>query len=242
MAVQPSNPCPACNKKPDIPDDLSLAPPFSFLIASALLPFIPYIATFFCNHCGVKLEARYYQSNRLGNAPHINPALGMAVLPTMLPMMGMTGGVVKPLRVGEISSSSLSVVLWTPPTKKAFVSYSHKDDAFCHPFAYALKAEGFEVFFDNGSIGSGADWVQAIGKAIDECHFFIAVLTPDAWGSEWVERELNTAIAARRTIIPVLLKDTTVQGILRSVQWVDVRSQTPEQAAKLVAEAMKKAK
>jgi hypothetical protein len=204
MAVQLSNPCPACNKKPDIPGELWL-PAFAFMPGS----------TFFCNHCGTKLEVAHKSSS---------PIHGLGTF------------------VSAIPSDRLIIRLWMPPTKKAFVSYSHKDDAFCHPFADALKAEGFDVFLDNGSIGSGADWVQAIGKAIDECHFFIAVLTPDAWGSEWVERELNTAIAARRTIIPVLLKDTSVQGILRSVQWVDVRSQTPEQAAKLVAEAMKKAK
>ncbi len=229
MAVQPSNACPECKQVPNIPDELIVGRLRSFSGPAV-----------FCNHCDTKLRVAWVPvivSNPIDAALRERLPLTYAAEQDRLLWYPFTR------RAKEAQRNELTVLSWTDadPKRMAFVSYSHKDDAWCHPFAEALKAADFDVFFDNGSIGSGADWVKTIGEGIEACHFFIPVLTPDAWGSEWVQRELNSAFAAHREMIPVLLKDTKVTGILRSVQWLDVRSKTPEQAAQLVAGVMKKA-
>jgi hypothetical protein len=242
MAITPRNKCPSCGNKPDLPDSIQVA-----TLLSGLIPTIP--TPVFCNFCGAKLRVEITQEGRGKFAiltatapPNLlfpdEPTLTAAAPPNIFfPDEPTKPGLRPPKRLKDFAQKDLMVVRWfDSKKKKIFISYSHKDAAWCKPFSEALKAGKLDVFFDDGSIGSGADWVREIGKHIDECDLFIVVLTPDAWASEWVQRELNTAFATRKDLVPMLLRDTAVSGFLKAVQWVDVRGQTPQDAAALVAQ------
>jgi formylglycine-generating enzyme required for sulfatase activity len=49
----------------------------------------------------------------------------------------------------------------------------------------------------------------------------VFVLTPDSWTSPWCQEELRLALSTQRTILPVMLKQTSVEGFLLTRQWVN---------------------
>ncbi len=47
---------------------------------------------------------------------------------------------------------------------RIFVSHSHQDNEWCRPFADALKAVGYDVWYDETGLQGGAAWVDSIQK------------------------------------------------------------------------------
>ena len=63
--------------------------------------------------------------------------------------------------------------------KRVFLSYSSKDGEFVRELYRRLKRDGVACFFDEESIEWGDNFVRSLEKGIDECEFFVAVLSPD---------------------------------------------------------------
>ena len=115
---------------------------------------------------------------------------------------------------------------------RIFVSHSSHDNAWSRPFADALKAVGYDVWYDETGLQGGAAWVASIQHEVETRDVFLLVLTPEAWESKWVQDELQLAIATRRRILPVLLRNTQVSGFLLTTQWITVIGEQPQAAAR----------
>jgi tetratricopeptide (TPR) repeat protein len=115
-----------------------------------------------------------------------------------------------------------------------FVSHSHQDNDWCRPFVEALKSVGYDVWYDEQGLQGGAQWIATIQHEVQARDVFIVILTPEAWSSQWVQDELQLAIATRRRILPVLLRNCQVDGFLLTTQWVTVLGLTPQDAARSV--------
>ena len=90
-----------------------------------------------------------------------------------------------------------------------FISYSHDDDNFANRLARDLQDAGLDIWIDS-KIGVGSAWIEAITDAIGACDFLIVCLTPSAVRSEWVRREVFTARAQHKRVLPLLV---TKQGL-----------------------------
>lgn len=121
---------------------------------------------------------------------------------------------------------------------RIFVSHSSHDNAWCRPFADALKAVGYDVWYDETGLQGGAAWVDSIQREVENRDVFLLVLTPEAWESKWVQDELQLAIATRRRILPVLLRNTQVSGFLLTTQWITVIGEEPQAAARAAIKAI----
>lgn len=119
-----------------------------------------------------------------------------------------------------------------------FVSHSHQDDEWCRPMVAALKAVGYDVWYDETGLAGGDAWVATIQREVQTRDVFLLVLTPEAWASPWVQDELNLAIATRRRILPVLLRNTQVDGFILTTQWVTVVGEEPQVAARAIIKAI----
>lgn len=119
-----------------------------------------------------------------------------------------------------------------------FVSHSHQDNEWCRPLVAALKAVGYDVWYDETGLTGGAAWVADIQREVQARDVFLIVLTPEAWASHWVQDELQLAIATRRRILPVLLRNTQVDGFLLTTQWVTVIGDEPQVAARSIIMAI----
>jgi hypothetical protein len=125
-----------------------------------------------------------------------------------------------------------------PPNPRIFVSHSHHDSAWCDPFVDALIRAGLDVWYDRQGLYVGDQWVETIERELQSRDLFLIVLTPDAWDSKWVRKELNLALGLGKSILPVLHKPTELSGFLSTYQLLDVASLDAPAAAQRVLRAI----
>ncbi|MGH3841349.1 MAG: caspase, EACC1-associated type [Pseudonocardiaceae bacterium] len=87
-----------------------------------------------------------------------------------------------------------------------FISYSRADKDVASAMRDDFISAGHKAWMDEQGISGGDDWRLRISTAIDEAKAVVAILSPDAFGSTWVRRELNYADKAGKPIFPVVCK------------------------------------
>jgi hypothetical protein len=78
---------------------------------------------------------------------------------------------------------------------RVFLSHSSRDKPFVRELYRRLSPDGLICFFDEKSIEWGENFVVSLERGIDECEFFVAVLSPEFVQSKWVELERTSAMA-----------------------------------------------
>src|ERR1039457_2148149 len=95
--------------------------------------------------------------------------------------------------------------------KTVFISYRRSTTT---PWALAifhnLTSHGFDVFFDYNGIASG-DFERVILGNIKARAHFLVLLTPSTLErcgdpSDWLRREIETALEVQRNIVPLMLE------------------------------------
>lgn len=93
--------------------------------------------------------------------------------------------------------------------KKIFLSHAAADRQFVLRLIRVLDRHGIPYWYSSQHIRGAQEWHDEIGQALDECNWFLVVLTPVAVRSIWVKRELTFALNEtryRERIIPLLRK------------------------------------
>lgn len=103
-----------------------------------------------------------------------------------------------------------------------FISYSKQDIEFTRYLKTLLEAEGYAVWVDEARLTPSARWWKTIEQNIVTCSAFVVVMSPNAYESDWVEREILLAEKEKRPIIPVLLAGEAWSR-LANIQHVDMR-------------------
>lgn len=93
--------------------------------------------------------------------------------------------------------------------KTVFLSYRRSDGGWALAVHYALKFRGYDVFFDFTGLGSGA-FDRVILENVRSRAHFVVVLTPRALDrcadpEDWLRREIEEALRARRNIVPIMV-------------------------------------
>lgn len=104
-----------------------------------------------------------------------------------------------------------------------FISYSRRDKIYAQALTEHFQHNGFDVWIDS-RIEYGDAWFKDIEDAIKTCAAFVLVMTPDAYDSEWVQKEILLAKRHRKPIFPLLLKGEEF-GIVIDIQFADVRAE-----------------
>ncbi|MEQ8675784.1 MAG: TIR domain-containing protein [Aggregatilineales bacterium] len=118
---------------------------------------------------------------------------------------------------------------------RVFVSYSRRNKNFAERIARDLSDAGLDVWVDWRQIHAGELWQNEIFRGIERSDILVACLSPDAVGSEWVQREINTARDQKKFIIPVMainaynnLQETDVLKWLLDVHFINFESRYEE--------------
>lgn len=120
-----------------------------------------------------------------------------------------------------------------------FISYSFKDSQFAERLAKEFEKMGVQVFVGAQEIEAGDSIPQAIGDAINNCNYFIIIMSPDSVKSDWVKREIDIAIMRKNiTIVPVLYKECVIPPLLTPLLHIDVTGETEEKAIEKVVEKL----
>ncbi|MGH2485053.1 MAG: toll/interleukin-1 receptor domain-containing protein, partial [Ktedonobacterales bacterium] len=102
---------------------------------------------------------------------------------------------------------------------RVFVSHSHQDTVYCRDFVAAVRAQGYAVWYDEHNLVWGA-LRPTIEREMPQCQHFIAILSPAAVASDWVNAEIDaglvllhqgalrtfTFVAAHECDVPLLLR------------------------------------
>ena len=87
-----------------------------------------------------------------------------------------------------------------------FISYARADVTNALDLASQLRAHGFSVWIDQGSIGGAKNWATEIVEAIDACSTFLCLLSPHSLASPNVAKELHLASEKQKNILPVVIE------------------------------------
>jgi formylglycine-generating enzyme required for sulfatase activity len=100
-----------------------------------------------------------------------------------------------------------------------FVSHSHQDNAFCRDYVQGLREAECDVWYDEHNLGWGA-LRATIEREMPQREHFVAIFSPPAVASQWVNSEIDAAIellreGTLRTLMFVLATPCTIPLLLR---------------------------
>ncbi|MDR4495739.1 MAG: toll/interleukin-1 receptor domain-containing protein [Nitrospirales bacterium] len=106
----------------------------------------------------------------------------------------------------------------------AFLSYSRADFEELQPLLKTLSTKGMVIWRDQEKIYGGEKWPKVLGEAIDNQDFFFLAWSKQSAQSDYVELEWCTALALKKTIIPLRLDDTPLPAALRSFETISTKN------------------
>ncbi|MFN8463898.1 MAG: SUMF1/EgtB/PvdO family nonheme iron enzyme [Caldilineaceae bacterium] len=113
-----------------------------------------------------------------------------------------------------------------PSSVDVFLSYSRRDIDAMQVAREALRATGLVVWTDEGLEPGTPSWRSAIEEAIRQSKAMVALLSPNANVSVWVDNEVAYAQALGKRVFPILVggdEGSAVPINLIRVQWLDGR-------------------
>lgn len=114
-------------------------------------------------------------------------------------------------------------------TPRIFVSHSHSDNAYCRAFVaalrHALSGNDEAVWYDEHNLGWG-NIRRTIERELEQRQHFIAILSPAAVESQWVNDEIDAALGllregTMRTVSFVTAEKCEVPRLLRGYKRVE---------------------
>jgi len=144
----------------------------------------------------------------------------------------------------RLDSSAQVIATPGPTDPKAFVSHSGQDRQFVDRFVRDLWAVGIKAWYSKWEIKPGDSIPAKIDEGIEDCEFFIIVLSKSSIHAPWVQIELQAAIARKangkvRKIIPITIDDCDdFPPIIDSLCREDFANQSYESALKRVHDSI----
>jgi pSer/pThr/pTyr-binding forkhead associated (FHA) protein len=120
-----------------------------------------------------------------------------------------------------------------PPPKgsnSVFVSYAREESAKAQAVVGHLRSRGWHVIIDQDVLRPGEVWNQSLSQHIADSSVVLALISPAAAGSAWVNQELVAAVNGRRPVLPLVIDSYNVGetqrrfAILGDRQWLTLDS------------------
>ncbi|HJU54045.1 MAG TPA: toll/interleukin-1 receptor domain-containing protein [Pyrinomonadaceae bacterium] len=106
-----------------------------------------------------------------------------------------------------------------------FINYSSKDKAVADAVCATLEARGMRCWIAPRDVQPGADWSEAVARAIAESRVMVLVFSSKANESEQVRRKVNLAIEREVAIAPFRIENVMPSGSLKNyldvTHWLD---------------------
>jgi hypothetical protein len=88
-----------------------------------------------------------------------------------------------------------------------FISYKSETEKQALDVVRRLEDAGIDCWIACRDIPVGSDYIDEIPTAIEECPFFILLLSRQIHISPWVKLELKQAISSGKQVLPLMLHD-----------------------------------
>ncbi|MBD2462667.1 AAA-like domain-containing protein [Oscillatoria sp. FACHB-1407] len=135
---------------------------------------------------------RFTQS---GNSPVILPTLTTKSLQNPVPQAFVSQETSISFNSAAVCTSASDEVSQSEGNARFFISYRSQepDCSLARQFYDTLKSAGHEVFMAAESIQLGDNWSQRIDQELEECDYFVLLLSPKSAVSEMVTEEVRRA-------------------------------------------------
>lgn len=107
------------------------------------------------------------------------------------------------------------------------------DQMVARIMADRIHALGHEAYMDLNGIRGGDNWKQETEKLIENCDWFLALISPHYQTSKAVQWHLVQALALQRDILPVLIFETE-HYLLENQQYVDLTTNVADGVQELL--------
>src|SRR5271154_2529957 len=111
------------------------------------------------------------------------------------------------------------------PASDVFVSYASQDAAVANSIVESLEKQGLKCWIAPRDVKPGAQYADAIVRAINEAKSIVLVMSGSAVGSSHVAREVERAASKRKSIIPFRIDNVPLnpelEYFLSNSQWID---------------------
>lgn len=139
---------------------------------------------------------------------------------------------------GHTSQDSTKTETLRDP-KMVFISHAHQDSDFAQRLAADLRDAGLRVWVAPDSIRPGEKWVEAINRGLDESGVLLAIMSPSAVASRWVQAEIAAAIELESKgslrFVPVEFAPASLPVLWQAYQAVSFRRDYNEGLSTLVS-------
>ncbi len=96
-----------------------------------------------------------------------------------------------------------------------FISYSSVNEIYADTMRKILLKRGYPVWMALYDIPPGEEYGAVLNKAIEGCACLMLLLSHDSQESEFVNKEIETAVANHKPIIPVGIEKVVLKNALR---------------------------
>jgi hypothetical protein len=124
-----------------------------------------------------------------------------------------------------------------------FVSYTSPDKGWAEWIAYVLEEADWRVVIQAWDFRPGSNFVLEMHKAASEADRTITVLSPDYLRSQFVSPEWAVAFTQdpqgfQNKLVPIVVRNCEIRGLLKSVVHIDITEKTEEEARKAVLQGV----
>lgn len=108
-----------------------------------------------------------------------------------------------------------------------FISYTAADEKWAEWIAWTLEAHGHKTVLQKWDFAAGSNFVLEMHKAAATAKRTIAVLSPDYPASrfgaaEWAAAFSTDPDSVRRILVPVRVRKCAIEGLLKSIVYIDL--------------------
>ncbi len=103
---------------------------------------------------------------------------------------------------------------------KVFISHAWENKPVVRQLEERLRAAGAEVWVDHVGIRGGDSLPKRISDALEWCDTLVLVWSAASRASEWVALEWENAISLKKAIIPCLLDEARLPGIMARMAYI----------------------
>ena len=91
-------------------------------------------------------------------------------------------------------------------SSSTFISYAHEPEsrAVARTLATRLRRDGVPVWLDEWELQPGEEWQSRVKAALEESKTILAIISKSSIKPEWLQSELEDALAQNKVVIPVL--------------------------------------
>jgi len=121
---------------------------------------------------------------------------------------------------------------------RVFISHADPDKFTIRQLIADLKSHGLDAWIDEQDLDVGDSIADGLNQALTTCDHFLIALSPAAVESVWVKRELNTILAFKQKVYPVIIEDCEIPPLLRDIVHADLRGENRDAELQRLVKAL----